>query len=64
MKHTYIIAGMTCVGCKASVEKHLVKIEDVTNVLVDLKEGEAIVTMNTHIATALLQKVCQKNLNY
>ena len=56
MKHTYIIAGMTCVGCKASVEKHLVKIEDVTNVLVDLKEGEAIVTMNTHIATALLQK--------
>ena len=56
MKYIYIIAGMTCGGCKASVEKHLIEIEDVTNVLVDLKEGEAIITMNTHIATALLQK--------
>ena len=47
---------MTCGGCKASVEKHLNEIEDVTNVFVDLKEGEAIITMNTHIATAMLQK--------
>ena len=47
---------MTCGSCKASVEKHLIEIEDVTNVFVDLKVGEAIITMNTHIATAVLQK--------
>ena len=56
MKHMYKVVGMTCGGCQASVEKKLIEIEDVTNVFVDLKEGEAIITMNTHIATALLQK--------
>ena len=47
---------MTCGSCKASVEKHLIEIEDVTNVFVDFIEGEVIITMNAHIATALLQK--------
>jgi cation transport ATPase len=47
---------MTCGGCQASVEKNLIEIEDVTNVFVDLKVGEAIITMNTHIATVVLQK--------
>jgi cation transport ATPase len=56
MKHIYIITGMTCGSCKASVEKHLIEIEDVTNVFVDFIEGEVIITMNAHIATALLQK--------
>ncbi|MDA9339918.1 cation transporter [Polaribacter sp.] len=57
MKYTYIISGMTCGGCKASVEKHLIEIADVTNVFIDLNDGEAIITMNTHIATTELQKV-------
>ena len=56
MKHIYTIVGMTCGGCQASVEKNLIEIEDVTNVFVDLKVGEAIITMNAHIATAVLQK--------
>jgi copper chaperone CopZ len=56
MKHTYIISGMTCGGCKTSVEKNLNEIEGVINVFVDIQEGEAIITMNSHIATALLQK--------
>jgi cation transport ATPase len=56
MKHIYTVVGMTCGGCQASVEKNLIEIEDVTNVFVDLKVGEAIITMNTHIATAVLQK--------
>jgi copper chaperone CopZ len=56
MKHTYIISGMTCGGCKTSVEKNLNEIEGVTNVFVDFIEAEVIITMNSHIATALLQK--------
>jgi len=55
MKHTYIISGMTCGGCKASVEKNLNEVEDVTNVFVDIQEGDAIITMNRHIRTAVLQ---------
>lgn len=60
MKHIYTLEGMTCGGCLASVEKNLIEIEDVTNVFVDLKEGEAIITMNAHIATAVLQKALPK----
>tara|TARA_B100000787_G_scaffold158615_1_gene136161 strand:- start:1100 stop:1837 length:738 start_codon:yes stop_codon:yes gene_type:complete len=56
MKHTYTIVGMTCGGCKASIEKYLNEIEDVTNVFVDIKEGEAIITMNTPIIATELQK--------
>jgi cation transport ATPase len=56
MKHIYIITGMTCGSCKSSVEKHLIEIEDITNVFVDFIEAEVIITMNSHIATALLQK--------
>jgi cation transport ATPase len=60
MKHIYTLEGMTCNGCLASVEKNLIEIEDVTNVFVDLKEGEVIITMNAHIATAVLQKALPK----
>tara|TARA_B110000091_G_scaffold213881_1_gene264840 strand:+ start:2504 stop:3241 length:738 start_codon:yes stop_codon:yes gene_type:complete len=56
MKHTYTIKGMTCGGCKASVEKHLSAIEGVTNVSVHLEKGEATITMDMHIATKLLDK--------
>ena len=56
MKHTYTIEGMTCGGCKASVEKHLNEIESVTMVAVNLEKGEAAITMDTHITRNALQK--------
>jgi len=56
MKHTYTIEGMTCGGCKASVEKYLNEIEHVTNVSIHLEKGEAEVTTNKHITTDVLQK--------
>ncbi|MFT5217744.1 MAG: copper chaperone CopZ [Glaciecola sp.] len=55
MKHTYKIEGMTCGGCKASVEKHLNEIEHVTNVSIHLENGEAEVTMDKRITTDVLQ---------
>lgn len=55
MKHTYKITGMTCNNCKASVEKNLSKLEDVTNVTVDLEKSEAVVTMKQHIETETLK---------
>ena len=56
MKHTYTIEGMTCGGCKASVEKHLNEIESVTTVAVNLEKGEAAITMDAHITRNALQK--------
>ena len=56
MKHTYTIEGMTCNGCKASVEKYLREIEHVTNVSIHLEKGEAEVTMDKNITTEVLQK--------
>ena len=57
MTHTYTIEGMTCGGCKASVEKYLNEIEHVTNVAVNLEKGEVILTMNSHITTDVFQNV-------
>jgi copper chaperone CopZ len=56
MKHTYTIEGMTCGGCKASVEKHLNEIERVTMVAVSLEKGEVAITMDAHITRNALQK--------
>ena len=55
MKHIYTIVGMTCGGCKASVEKYLNEIEHVTNVAVHLEKGEAEITMHKNITTDVLQ---------
>ncbi len=57
MKHTYTVTGMTCGGCKASVENALKKVEQVEDVFVDLDTSEAVITMNRHIPTEELQKV-------
>ncbi|WP_282043297.1 heavy-metal-associated domain-containing protein [Winogradskyella flava] len=55
MTHTYNITGMTCGSCKASVEKSLESIDNVTNVEVNLEKGEAEVTMSSHVATETLK---------
>ncbi|WP_040247502.1 heavy-metal-associated domain-containing protein [Psychroserpens mesophilus] len=56
MTHTYKITGMTCGSCKASVEKSLESIDNITNVEVNLEKGEAEVTMSSHVATETLEK--------
>ena len=55
MTHTYNIAGMTCNGCKASVEKSLNALDAVNEVKVNLEKGEAEITMSSHISTEKLQ---------
>lgn len=56
MTHTYKITGMTCGSCKASVEKSLINLDNVTNVEVNLEKGEAEVTMSNHVTTETLKK--------
>lgn len=56
MKNTYQIRGMTCNGCKASVEKYLNEVDSVTSVFVSLEKGEAEIVMDSHIETKVLQE--------
>jgi len=56
MKHTYIVEGMTCNGCKASVEKSIVSLEEVSNVTVDLDAAEVAIEMKNHITLSKLQE--------
>ncbi|MFD2727353.1 heavy-metal-associated domain-containing protein [Hyunsoonleella rubra] len=56
MKHTYNLQGMTCGNCKASVEKSLSEINNVTDVIVNLEKGEAEIMMSSHIDTNVFQK--------
>jgi|TARA_B110000263_G_scaffold78841_1_gene68808 cation transport ATPase len=56
MKQTYIIDGMTCGGCKASVEKHLLDLKEIFEVELTLENKEVVITMGNPIETSELQK--------
>jgi cation transport ATPase len=55
MKHTYIITGMTCNGCKASVKKALQSIDHVNSVAVNLETSEVTINMSQHVPSIKLQ---------
>ena len=46
MRHTYIVKGMTCGGCKASVEKYVGELKEVNSVVVILEKDEVVINMN------------------
>jgi len=57
MKHTYIITGMTCNGCRTSVEDKLNALPEVEKASVNLETSEAIIEMSNHISTEQLRMV-------
>ena len=56
MRHKYKITGMTCTGCKTSVEDALNSIREVTDVDVNLDKSEATISMSSHISLEKLQQ--------
>lgn len=60
MKHTYHISGMTCSGCKINVETALNNLREITKVTADLKEGEVVIEMTSHISLEKLQETLLK----
>jgi copper chaperone CopZ len=56
MTNTYKIEGMTCQGCRASVEKKLAQVEGVDQVTVDLEKGEAAMVMSQPISITDLER--------
>ncbi len=55
MKHTYIVTGMTCNGCRTSVEDKLKALPEVENASINIETSEAIIEMSTHVSTEKLQ---------
>lgn len=69
MKQTYTVTGMTCNGCRTSVEEKLNALPDVVNATVNLETSEAVVEMAKHLSIETLQKavsdkysISEKNL--
>jgi heavy metal translocating P-type ATPase len=63
MKHTYEITGMSCQGCRQSVENALNKVEGVSSV-VTLNPPEATITMENHVPTEKLQEALSRAGKY
>ncbi|MGC6431714.1 MAG: heavy-metal-associated domain-containing protein [Jejuia sp.] len=55
MKYTYTVTGMTCNGCRTSVEDKLNAIPEVEKASVNLETSEAIIEMSKHISITQLQ---------
>jgi len=60
MNHTYKVTGMTCIGCKTSVESALGNLNEITKVTADLKNEEAVIEMTSHISVEKLQETLLK----
>lgn len=56
MQKTYQVYGMTCEGCKASVEKSILALDNVTKVAIDLSKKEATITSKQAISLPEMQK--------
>ncbi|MEH6537869.1 MAG: MauE/DoxX family redox-associated membrane protein [Psychroserpens sp.] len=56
MTHIYRVTGMTCNGCKSSVEKALLSVDNVEVVTVDLEHSEAEIRMSKPITSEVLQQ--------
>ena len=56
MKSILQISGMTCEGCKSSVEAKLRSLDGVDNVQVDLTKGEAVIYSKNPIRFSLIKE--------
>ena len=55
MKSNFQISGMTCNGCKSSVEEKLSSLDGVDDVQVDLTKGEAVIQSKKPISLSLIR---------
>lgn len=60
MKQIFNIDGMTCQGCRSSVENALNTFDKVTNAIVDLDKKEAIVASESKISKSEIQTIIGK----
>ena len=64
MTHKYSVKGMSCAGCVTNVRKALESVPGVTKAEVQQQPGQAEVTMDKHVDTAVLQQAVKQYGNY
>ena len=64
MTHHYIVHGMTCNGCKSSVEKALYSIPEVSNVKIELDSGIVEVESTKEVPFQVLEKTINEAGSY
>lgn len=64
MTQHYIIHGMTCKGCKSSVQSALEELPDIQNVNIDLESGITEIESKDSISFKVLQETVEKAGNY
>lgn len=64
MEHQYQITGMTCEGCKAKVRRTLEAFPEVTEVNIDLANGNTNIKMSSHVNTAQFQAALSEKGKY
>jgi len=60
MKHTYQIKGMTCNGCKNSVENVLESTTEIRKAVADLENNVVEIEMTAHFSVEQLQEILLK----
>ncbi|UOB18705.1 heavy metal translocating P-type ATPase [Abyssalbus ytuae] len=60
MKHIYKITGMTCMGCRANMERMLNDIDEIKQAEVDLDKAEAVIEFDNHLSITELQDKLKK----
>lgn len=64
MTHQYVVEGMTCDACAATVKRLLEKVPGVTLVSIDRTSDTAEVSMNSHVQTSALQEALKNHPKY
>ena len=60
MNQKFLISGMTCLKCKASIENALQSFEAITKLKVDFKKQELSIISNEGLALSTVQKLIPK----
>ena len=60
MNQKFLISGMTCLKCKASIENALQSFEAITELKVDFKKQELVIISNEGLALSTVQKLIPK----
>jgi len=60
MQHTYNLSGLSCLGCKTSVESALNEVKGVKEAIVDMATGMVTIDMDSHIELKTFQDVLKK----
>jgi copper chaperone CopZ len=64
MTHEYVLSGMTCSHCTATVKEKLMEVQGITKADITLDPPRAILTMDRHIEIGELQNAIGNNSKY